>query len=122
MKKGKKKFVVTVYDMFKNDFRYEDVIAKDKKHALDQVEAYLNKDEHVDSIMEIVWEKSNMKNIWWMILAVIITIIISIYGLLNYTALPYLVVQVYVFIASCLGLLLSGVLIMLIIDLIYIDR
>lgn len=63
-----------------------------------------------------------MKSIWWMILAVIITIIISIYGLLNYTTLPYLVVQVYVFIASCLGLLLSGVLIMLIIDLIYIDR
>lgn len=63
-----------------------------------------------------------MKSIWWMILAVIITIIISIYGLLKYTTLPYLVVQVYVFIASCLGLLLSGVLIMLIIDLIYIDR
>lgn len=52
-----KKFVVTVYNMFKNDFRYEDVIAKDKNHALDQVEAYLNKDEYVDSIMEIVWEK-----------------------------------------------------------------
>ena len=57
-----------------------------------------------------------------MILAVIITIIASIYGLLNYTTLPYLVVQVYVFIASCLGLLLSGVTIMLIIDLIYIDK
>lgn len=63
-----------------------------------------------------------MKNIWWMILAVIITIVGSIYGLLNYTTLPYLVVQVYVFIASCLGLLLSGVLIMLIIDLIYLYR
>ncbi len=63
-----------------------------------------------------------MKNIWWMIVAIIITIIGSIYGLLNYTTLPYLVAQVYVFIASCLGLLLSGVLIMLIIDLIYIDR
>lgn len=57
-----------------------------------------------------------------MILAVIILIIASIYGLLNYITLPYLVDQVYVFIASCLGLLLSGVMIMLIIDLIRIDR
>lgn len=63
-----------------------------------------------------------MKNIWWMILAVIITTIASIYGLLNYTTLPYLVDKVYVFIASCLGLLLSGVTIMLIIDLIHIDK
>lgn len=62
------------------------------------------------------------KYLWWMILAVIITIVTSIYGLLKYTTLPYLVVQVYVFIASCLGLLLSGVMIMLIIDLIYIDK
>lgn len=52
-----KRFVVTVYNMFENDFRYEDVIAKDKKHALDQVEAYLNKDEYVDSIMEAIWER-----------------------------------------------------------------
>lgn len=57
-----------------------------------------------------------------MILAVIMIIIASIYRLLNYTTLPYLVVQVYVFIAICLGLLLSGVMIMLIIDLISIDR
>lgn len=63
-----------------------------------------------------------MKNIWWLILAVIIIIIASIHGLLNYTTLPYLVAQVYVFIASCLGLLLSGIMIMLIIDLISIDR
>lgn len=62
------------------------------------------------------------KYLWWMILAVIIAIITSIFGLLRYTTLPYLVAQVYVFIASCLGLLLSGVMIMLIIDLIYIDR
>lgn len=55
--KNCKKFVVTVQDMFKNDFRYEDIIAKDKKHALDQVEACLNKDEYVDSIMEVIWER-----------------------------------------------------------------
>lgn len=40
--KNCKKFVVTIYDMFKNDFRYEDIIAKDKKHALDQVDYRFN--------------------------------------------------------------------------------
>lgn len=63
-----------------------------------------------------------MKNIWWLILAVIITTVGSIYGLLKYTTLPYPVDKVYVFIASCLGLLLSGIMIMLIIDLIHIDK
>lgn len=63
-----------------------------------------------------------MKSIWWLIIFIIITIVASIFGLLKYATLSYLVAQVYVFIASCLGLLLSGVMIMLIIDLIYIDR
>ena len=51
-----------------------------------------------------------------MVLAVIITIIASIYGFLNYTTVPYLIVQVYVFIASCLGLMLSGAIICFIVD------